>query len=60
MGHLAGLQRCVFPHPHKSQVHVIPKISPQQNNLPVHLSSLWFGNSPVGIHQGGQGSKTYG
>ena len=31
-----------------------PKVSNQQSNLPVHLSSFWFGNGPVGVHQGSQ------
>ena len=60
MGHFAGLQRCVLSHSHRSEVQEIPKISHQQSNLPVHLSSLWFGNGPIGIHQGGQRGKTDG
>ena len=36
------------------------KVSSKQTHLQVHLSRLWFGNGPVGIHQSGQGSKTDG
>ena len=36
------------------------QVSSEQAHLPVHLSSVWFGNDPVGIHQSGQGSKTDG
>ena len=50
----------VLPHSHKSEVQKMPQISPQQNNLPVHLSYTWFGNGPIGIHHGGQRGKTYG
>ena len=37
-----------------------PKVSNQQSNLPVHLSSFWFGNGPVGVHKGSQRGKAYG
>ena len=50
MGYFAGLQRCIFPHSNKSQVQEISKVSPKQVNSPVHCSSLWIGNSPIGIH----------
>ena len=60
VGHFAGLQRCALSHSHKSEAQEIPKISHQQSNLPVHLSSLWFGNGPVGIYQGGQRGKADG
>ena len=57
MGHLAGLQRCILPHSYSSKVCKILTVSPEQAQLPVHLSPLWFGNGPVAIHQSGKEVK---
>ena len=60
VGHLAGFQRCVFSHSHSSEVQEVSKVPPEQRQLPIHLSSLWSGNNPVGIHQSGQGGQVDG
>ena len=60
MGHIVGFQRHVFPHSHSPEVQEVPKISPKQGQLSVHIPSLWFGNGPVGIHQSGQGGQANG
>ena len=60
MGHVVGFQRRIFPHSHSPEVQEVPKISPKQGQLSVHIPSLWFGNGPVGIHQSGQGGQANG
>ena len=54
MGHVVGFQRRVFPHSHSPEVQKVPKISPKQDQLSVHIPSLWFGNGPDQSGQGGQ------
>ena len=49
-----------FPHSHSPDVQKVPKVSPKQGQLPVHIPSLWFGNGPVGVHQSGQGGQANG
>ena len=60
MGHFAGLQRCLLPHPHCSEIQKVSEVPHEQGQLPLHLPSLWSSNCPVGIHQGGQGGQTNG
>ena len=60
MGHFAGLQRCLLPHPHCSEIQKVSGVPHEQGQLPLHLPSLWSSNCPVGIHQGGQGGQTNG
>ena len=60
MGHFAGLQRCLLPHPHCSEIQEVSKVSHEQGQLPLYFPSLWSSNCPVGIHQGGQGGQTNG
>ena len=60
VGHLAGFQRRLFPHPHSSEVQEVPQVSFEQSHLSVQGSSPWFGNGPVRVHQSGQGGKVDG
>ena len=60
MGHLAGLQRCVFPHSDKPKVKKVSKILPERSDLPIHSPSLWAGHCSPGVYKGGQRSETYG
>ena len=60
MGNLSGFQRRVFPHSYLSKVNKLPEVLPEQLNLPVHCSSLWFGHGCLGIYKGGQRSEAYG
>ena len=59
MGHIAGLQRCVFPHSNKSKVTKISEVFPVQSNFPVYSSSFWSSHSSPRVYQGGKGSETY-
>ena len=43
MDNFTRLQRCVFPHPNQSKVTKISRFFPATSNLPIHSSSLWFG-----------------
>ena len=60
MCYIAGLQRRVLSHSHKSKVKKISEVLPVQSDLSVHGSSLWSGHSSSRVYQGGQGSKAYG
>ena len=60
MGHFAGLQRCLLPHSHSSEVQNVSKISPKQGQFPVHFPPLWSGYSSVGINQSGQRGQVDG
>ena len=60
MGHFAGLQRCLLPHSHSSEVQKVSKISPEQGQLPVHFPPLWSGYGSVGVHQSGQRGQVDG
>ena len=57
MGNLAGLQRCVFPHPNQPKVKKVSEILPEQPNFPIHSSPLWFGHSFPRVYKGGQRSE---
>ena len=60
MGHIAGLQRRVFPHSNKSNVTKIYEVFPVQSDLPIHSSSLCSCHSSPRVYQGGQGIEAYG
>ena len=60
MGHFAGLQRHIFPHANCPKVKEISQVLPVQSDFSVHRSSLWFGHSSTGVHQGGQRGETHG
>ena len=60
VGNIAGFQRCLLPHPHSPPVEEVHEVLSEQMSVPVHCPSLRVGHSSSGIHQGGQGSETYG
>ena len=60
VGHIAGLQRRILPHPNCPKVKKISQVLPVQSNLSVHSSSLRVGHSSPGVYQGGQRSETHG
>ena len=41
LGHIPGLQRCVFSHSHKSQIQKVSQVSPKRVNFSVHGSTFW-------------------
>ena len=60
VGHIAGLQRHILPHSNWPKVKELSQVLHIQPNLPIHSSSLLFGHSSTGVHQGGQGGETPG
>ena len=60
VGHIAGLQRRILPHPNCPKVKRVSQVLPVQSNLSVHSSSLRVGHSSSGVYQGGQRSETHG
>ena len=60
VGHVAGLQQRILPHPNCPKVKEVSQILSVQTNLPVHSSPLRFGHCSTGVHQGGQGGEAYG
>ena len=60
VGHIARLQRRVFPRPYHPKVQKISRVLPVQSDLLVHSPSLRSGHGSSGVNQSGQGSKTYG
>ena len=60
VGHIAGLQRRILPHPDCPKVKKVSQVLPVQSNLSVHSSSLRVGHSSPGVYQGGQRSETHG
>ena len=60
VGHVAGLQRRILPHPNCPKVKEVSQVLSVQTNLPVHSSPLRFGHCCTGVHQGGQGGEAYG
>ena len=60
VGNVTGFQRHILPHSHQSQIKKISEVVSKQADLPIYCLSFWFGHSPIGIYQGGQGSETYG
>ena len=59
VGHIAGFQRHIFPHPNPSQVSQVHEVLSEQADLPVYCPSFRFGHSPTGVYKGGQGSKAH-
>ena len=60
VGHVPGLQRCLFTHSHQSQVKEVPQVLPKRSNLSVHSSIFWPSDSSFGLYKGCKGSETYG
>ena len=60
VGHVAGLQQRILPHPNCPKVKEVSQVLSVQTNLPVHGSPLRFGHCSTGVHQGGQGGEAYG
>ena len=60
VGHFAGLQRRLLPHPHSPKIKKVSQVLPFSSNFPVHSPAIRTGHSSPGVYQGGQGSETYG
>ena len=60
VGHVAGLQRHILPHPNCPKVKEVSQVLSVPTNLPVHSSPLPFGHCSTGVHQGGQEGEAYG
>ena len=60
VGHFAGLQRCLLPHPHSSKIKKVSQVLPVSSNFPVHSPAIRTGHSSPGVYQGGQRSETHG
>ena len=60
MGHIAGFQRCLFPHSHQPKVEEVSPVSPARSNLPVQGSAVRPSDGSFGIHQGGEGGEIDG
>ena len=60
VGHIARLQRCLFPHPHQSEVEKVCQVSFKQSNLPVHGSAVQPSDGSFGVYKGCEGGKTDG
>ena len=60
MGHIAGFQRCLFPHSHQPKVEEVSPVSPARSNLPVQGSAVRPSDGSFGIHKGGEGGEIDG
>ena len=60
VGHIARLQRCLFPHPHQSEVEKVSQVSFKQSNLPVHGSAVRPSDGSFGVYKGCEGGETDG
>ena len=60
MGHIAGFQRCLFPHSHQPKVEEVSPVSPARSNLPVQGSAVRPSDGSFGIHKGGEGGEVDG
>ena len=60
VGHVAGLQRRLLPHPNCTKVKKVSQILPVQSDFPVHSPAIRSGHSSPGVYQGGQRSETHG
>ena len=60
MGHIAGFQRCLFPHSHQPKVEEVSQVSPARSNLPVQGSAVRPSDGSFGIHKGGEGGEIDG
>ena len=60
MGHIAGFQRCLFPHSHQPKVEEVSPVSPAQSNLPVQGSAVRPSDGSFGIHKGREGGEIDG
>ena len=50
VGHIARLQRCLFPHPHQSEVEKVSQVSFKQSNIPVHGSAVRPSDGSFGVY----------
>ena len=60
VGHFAGLQRRLLPHPHSPKIKKVSQVLPVSSNFPVHSPAIRTGHSSPGVYQGGQRSETHG
>ena len=60
MGNVAGLQRCLFLHPHQSEIPEVPQVFSREDNLSIYGPSFRSSHSSTGIYQGSQGGETDG
>ena len=60
VGHFAGLQRRLLPHPHSPKIKKVSQVLPVSANFPVHSPAIRTGHSSPGVYQGGQRSETHG
>ena len=60
VGHLAGFQRCLLPHPHWPKVKKVSQVLPVQSDFPFHSSPIRAGHCSAGVHEGDQIGETNG
>ena len=60
VGHIPGLERCIFSHFHKSRLQEVSQVSPKWANVSVHCSTFSPSDGSVGVLEGCKGSETYG
>ena len=60
VGHFAGLQRRLLPHPHSPKIKKVSQVLPVPANFPVHSPTLRFGHGSTGVYQNSQGGEADG
>ena len=56
----AGLQRCLFSHPHQSEIPEVPQVFSREESLSIYGPSFRCSQGSPGIYQGSQGGETDG